>query len=693
MKHYLLLILFSFSMVSLTAQEKHAICGTDDIHQNLNKTDGRYQNGYNETRAFLAKNKINKYKTVTTAAGTEYHVPVVVHVMHTGGAIGSNYNPSVATINALIAQINNGFANTFDDASIAGTFNGVNIPIRFYLAQRSDACAASTGINRVQVTNAAYVANGVGTGGMSDGALKALSYWNDLDYYNIYIVSKINGEDGYTTVGSYTAGYAYYPQLGGSYEQDGMVCLAFAAANPTSTTFIHELGHGFDLAHTFQGQSGSTCPPNGNCSADNDEICDTEPMLASFSCNPSGNNTCTSAPYAGGQWNYMSYNGCTDRFTAGQSARIMGILNSVRTSYKNSAGIDPPPAALPTVIAGPTINPANSSSNTDMGPEYVGFNSIDHTSKGFSFEGSGYNVYIDNTCNQSTTILKDNSYSLTVETSGNTQKAVAYIDWNNDGVFANAAPERIMSSNGAGGSQTHTATVTPPSTVVLNTPLRMRVMSDFGSNPTITPTGQLTYGQAEDFTVTVVGAPLPVMWRSITANLNHKNNIDVRWSTELETNSSIFEVEKSKDGINFFKIAMVEAKGNSFLPSYYNFEDAVNVNGHNYYRIKQTDIDGQSSYSKVATQMIHSNETDIVLFPNPTSGDLFINLTGLTNKQNKVMYTITDLNGKIWTKKEITVNGTATKVTEDMRAMPSGLYFVQLMINGKMSLHKIAKQF
>ena len=134
-------------------------------------------------------------------SGTEYHVPVVVHVIHTGGAVGSAYNPSVATINALITQINNGFANTFNDPNTAGNFNSVDIPIRFYLAQRTENCTATTGINRIDFSsNSTYTADGVQRSstspGVPDATIKALAHWNDLDYYNIYIVNKINGVDG-----------------------------------------------------------------------------------------------------------------------------------------------------------------------------------------------------------------------------------------------------------------------------------------------------------------------------------------------------------------------------------------------------------------------------------------------------------------------------------------------------------------
>ena len=690
-----LLLFFAIITIafSATAQEKHATCGADDYHQHLYDGNAQYRASYDETKAYLSKLKINNYKTVTTTSGTEYHVPVVVHVLHTGLAVGTNYNPSVATINALIAQINNGFANTFNDPATAGTFNSVNIPIRFYLAQRDEnGCVATTGINRVNMSgNATYVASGVSRGGpgVTDAVVKAQGSWNDLNYYNIYIVNKINGEDGYTTTGSYTAGYASYPVLGGN-SSDGMVCLAFSAAQATSTTFIHEMGHGFNLAHTFEGGNTTTCPSNTNCNTDNDEVCDTEPMRNSFTCNPTGNNPCTGAAWAGGQWNYMAYNGCTDRFTAGQSTRVMSALNDVRTGYKNSAGIDAPPASLPTAITAPPYTAANANNNFNMGPRRVQFNAIDFTSNGYSFEGTGYVHYRNNTCNQATTVLAGNTYALTVNTQGNNQDCRVYIDYNNDGTF-NPTAERVLNSNGSGAPQAHTANVVIPNTAVFNTPLRMRVIADFAS-ATISPTGTLLYGQAEDYTVTIIGAPLPVIWRSVSATLNSEKNIDVRWSTEMEDNSEVFEIEKSKNGTDFYKIGSLTAAGTTNLPSYYNFEDKTNVNGYNYYRIKNIDIDGKASYSKTVSVIISSEETDIVIFPNPTTSELHININGLSESVNNVHYIVTDLNGTVIEDHSEKTTDDNLKMLVNLRDNPKGMYFVQLNINGISSSHKIVKQ-
>ncbi|MBP6455624.1 MAG: zinc-dependent metalloprotease [Chitinophagaceae bacterium] len=689
----LIIILFQFTSYS---QVRMAVCGTDEIIAKEKAANTEYAKRLEMTKAYLKEKNITNYKTVVTGSGTEYHVPVIVHVMHTGGIEGSNYNPSVATINAFIAQLNNGFANTFDNSSVAGMFNSVSMPIRFYLAQRdeSNSCSPTTGINRVDMSlNATYVASGVSAGGsgITDASLKSVVHWNDLNYYNIYIVNKINGEDGFTTVGSYIAGYAYYPVLGGQ-DVDGMVVLAYQATFANTTVFIHEMGHGFDLAHTFDGGTTTTCPANANCLTDNDGICDTEPIRNMFTCNPSGTNPCTSQNWNLNtvQWNYMSYNGCTDRFTNGQSVKINDVLANVRTSYKNSAGLDAP-VPLPTTITPPTFNVANNGNNFDRGPEYVELNSIQHSSHGYSNEGNGSIFYVDNTCNQATQLIGTTSYPVTITTRGNSQRVAMYIDYNNDGVFGTSAPELIFTSTGISGTYNHTTTLNiPASGVAYNTPLRMRVLAD-NSSSTMSPTMQLTSGQAEDFSVTISQYPLPVTWRSIDSRILENNEIEVYWSTASEMNNDRFEIEKSRDGKNFETIGTIKGFGNSDVATYYSFIDKKTTNGVQYYRIKQIDIDGKFSYSTVVNEIINSKDFTVQLFPNPANNELNIQLNGLNTNTSKIEYAIKDLDGKTLLRKETKLNESYFIGNENISFLPSGIYFLELKVNQEKSIHRIIK--
>jgi hypothetical protein len=93
-------------------------------------------------------------------------------------------------------------------------------------------------------------------------------------------------------------------------------------------------------------------------------------------------------------------------------------------------------------------------------------------------------------------------------------------------------------------------------------------------------------------------------------------NINLTWTTSAEINSSVFDVEKSYDGITFHRIGTLQAAGNKLSSSTYNSTDPENVQ-YNYYRIKMQHSDGYVLYSN--TIFIRKDDAPQRLFisPNP----------------------------------------------------------------------------
>src|SRR5690606_28983180 len=116
----------------------------------------------------------------------------------------------------------------------------------------------------VSTTYSNYTNNGVNYGGpgagVNDIPLKAVSIWPNDKYYNIWVVNRINGVDGYPPfTSSFIAGYAYFPNA--APDRDGTIMLA-SQMKEGSTTLPHELAHAFGIYHTFEGDvNGTTCPP------------------------------------------------------------------------------------------------------------------------------------------------------------------------------------------------------------------------------------------------------------------------------------------------------------------------------------------------------------------------------------------------------------------------------------------------
>jgi hypothetical protein len=107
------------------------------------------------------------------------------------------------------------------------------------------------------------------------------------------------------------------------------------AGNPS--TFIHEMGHYFNLYHTHETTFGVECPAGTNCATTGDLLCDTpaDPNLSKkvdTNCTYTGNDTPPScsiiAPYAPDPRNIMSYSRkeCRGDFTPDQEARFWDAL-------------------------------------------------------------------------------------------------------------------------------------------------------------------------------------------------------------------------------------------------------------------------------------------------------------------------------------------------------------------------------
>ncbi len=91
---------------------------------------------------------------------------------------------------------------------------------------------------------------------------------------------------------------------------------------------------------------------------------------------------------------------------------------------------------------------------------------------------------------------------------------------------------------------------------------------------------------------------LPVRWLDFSAQ-ELEDGIKLKWSTAMELNNKVFEVERSEDGEHFEYAGSVNGKGNANSISSYSYIDHVNTQHTWFYRIKQLDFDGKADYSRV----------------------------------------------------------------------------------------------
>jgi Secretion system C-terminal sorting domain len=154
---------------------------------------------------------------------------------------------------------------------------------------------------------------------------------------------------------------------------------------------------------------------------------------------------------------------------------------------------------------------------------------------------------------------------------------------------------------------------------------------------------------------------LPVKLGSFTARQNGCN-INLNWNSITELSLNAFVVEYSTDGRNYRAVGTVTGRGDN---SVYNFAHQPAA-GRAYYRLKMTDLDGQFKFSSVIAMNASCKGKNLLIYPNPASSLVNVNLSGYTgtvsgklyNNLGQLMLTRVLLNGTNSIATERLANGT-----------------------------------
>lgn len=265
-------------------------------------------------------------------------IPVVVHVIHSGQAVGVAPNIVDAQVQSQITVLNQDYRKMVSTPGFNSNPVGADVQIEFALAQQDPSGNPTNGIDRVAFAQESW--SGYSTD--IDLIIKPATIWDPNQYLNIWTVN-INDD---------ILGYAYYPDPSGlsfnpplganDPNTDGVVVAYNAFGSSDFGTFLlntpydkgrttsHEVGHWLGLIHIW-----------GDVTCGNDYCADTPVHHDSnagcptvVNCNANGNEMVQ---------NYMDYTDdtCMNIFTLDQKARMVTIINnaarrsSLKTSTKN----------------------------------------------------------------------------------------------------------------------------------------------------------------------------------------------------------------------------------------------------------------------------------------------------------------------------------------------------------------------
>jgi hypothetical protein len=307
---FLAATLFAFS------QRKDYCASYQTLKNSLDANPGlkaSYQAHQQQLKSIDSINYLNQYagKTATTI----YTIPVVFHILHTGGP---------------------------ENISDAQCIDAINIMNRDYRKQNADTTAINAPFKSIaadikfEFRLATKDTNGVCTNGIVhhwdedtwwDGdATRFKHTWNSTKYLNIYVVKGFLG--GLT----WAAAYSSFPGTNPN-KQDVVVSInsyvgSIGSSNVyNSRTLTHEVGHWFDLHHVWGDTGcGTACGDDG--------VADTPVTKGWNFCPGSPTAVCTPSVIENYQ-NYMEYSYCTNMFSNGQASRMTTAINSTVSGRNN----------------------------------------------------------------------------------------------------------------------------------------------------------------------------------------------------------------------------------------------------------------------------------------------------------------------------------------------------------------------
>jgi hypothetical protein len=168
------------------------------------------------------------------------------------------------------------------------------------------------------------------------------------------------------------------------------------------------------------------------------------------------------------------------------------------------------------------------------------------------------------------------------------------------------------------------------------------------------------------FFVKTESTALPLRLISFSGTQETTTN-KLQWQTADEVNTKSFELESSKDGRNFKKLASIDAvsSGNNS----YGYTDVTAYKGIMYYRLKMIDIDRTFTYSRILG-LSRDGKSTINLFPNPVTDRLTISVDiNLISSEAKFY----NVSGRLLQ----TIKITSGEQPVSVKTLPTGVYIIR----------------
>jgi len=196
---------------------------------------------------------------------------------------------------------------------------------------------------------------------------------------------------------------------------------------------------------------------------------------------------------------------------------------------------------------------------------------------------------------------------------------------------------------------------------------------------------------ASDITINGVTTPSVVAFSSAgnISAVKSSNKTNLTWSLGCNADRCTYELQRSANGVAFNAIK-TETVTPAQCAAPFSFTDAQPLSGVNYYRVKVTDLDGTSGYSKVVSVRFNGSE-QIKVVPTIAVNDVKVYYESeVSGNSTWVVY---DMSGRVVSKSNVNLLKGQNTITINVSSLMKGQYqIVGNTESGKTDAVKIIKQ-
>ena len=199
-------------------------------------------------------------------------------------------------------------------------------------------------------------------------------------------------------------------------------------------------------------------------------------------------------------------------------------------------------------------------------------------------------------------------------------------------------------------------------------------------------TGGQRFARVDDVRVRVYWTnSLPIVLKSFDVRKVNVSSSQISWVTAQEINVRNYEIERSSNGINFSTIAEVLPKSpNSNTDVSYSIIDSKPLPGNNFYRLKQTDIDGKFEVFDIKSVSFDNNEA----FFKVIAANSRLKLTS-ANKKGQYSVLIRDSQGRLLQQESLNLETSVLETYINLKPTVKGVVFVTVSGNSELKSFRL----